>query len=44
MNSIALVAVAISDFDHAVGTVSERTGQLSARAHGAWSSASSASS
>ena len=44
MNSIALVAVAISGFDHAIGTGSERTGQLSARAHGARPIASSASS
>ncbi len=43
MNSIALVTVAISGFDHAVGTGSERTGQLSARAHRAWPIAPSAS-
>ena len=33
MNSIALVTGATSGFGHAVGTGSERAGQLSARAH-----------
>lgn len=43
MNSIALVTVAISGFNHAVGTGSERADQLSARAPRAWPIAPSTS-